>query len=55
MNKVQQKYSVLKVKQYKQEIEDLEKKANINKWFIYGSVGHMTFQAIKLKDIIKTK
>lgn len=39
MNKVQQKYSVLKVKQYKQEIEDLEKKANINKWFIYGSVG----------------
>ena len=39
MNEKQKEYSVLEIKKHKVEVERLEKKADKNIWFLYGSIG----------------
>ena len=39
MNKNQKEYSVLEIKKHKNKVEQLEKNADTNRWFLYGSIG----------------
>ena len=39
MNEKQKEYSIIKIKKYNLELEQLEKQADKNMWFVYGSIG----------------
>ncbi len=38
MNDLQKKYTVLEISKCKSQAEDFDKKAQTNRWFIYGSI-----------------
>lgn len=50
MNDSQKRYTVMEIQKYKRDVELLEKKATINRWFILGCLTLM-FAASEIRDL----
>lgn len=49
MNKAQREYTVLKISDYKDEVEEYDKKAERNRWFMYGCIGAIVLASATLE------
>ena len=52
MNEKQKEYSLIKIRKHEFELEQLEKQADKNVWFIYGCIG-LAFLAFNFKYAIQ--
>ena len=50
LNNEQKKYTVLQIEKYKSDAEKFDKKAEKNRWFMYGSIALMTMALIMKGD-----
>ena len=56
MNGAQKRYTVMQISKYKSEAEHFDKKAEINRWFVYGSIAVLfTASSIEGMEDISTK